>query len=60
MVNAVTTNVTEFFRNPKQFDIFSRHRASSPIDINKVKKTFRILSAGCSSGEEPYTIAVCF
>ncbi len=57
MVNAVTTNVTEFFRNPKQFDTFIEKVLPSVIQKNSAKKMIRILSAGCSSGEEPYTIA---
>ncbi len=58
MVNAVTTNVTEFFRNPKQFDVFREKVLPAVFNANNAKKTLRILSAGCSSGEEPYTIAL--
>ena len=51
--NALTTNVTAFYREPHHFDIlaeYARACASSPM---------RVWSAGCSTGEEPYTIAMC-
>ena len=58
MVNVVTTNVTHFFRNPKQFDKFKNELLSEISKTHQTKKNIRILSAGCSSGEEPYTIAI--
>ena len=58
MVDAVTTNVTEFFRNPKQFDVFRDSVMPAVLKAAADKRTLRILSAGCSSGEEPYTIAI--
>jgi chemotaxis protein methyltransferase CheR len=53
MVDSLSTNKTSFFREPSHFD-FLRERLleggpSAPV---------RIWSAGCSSGEEPYTIAM--
>ncbi len=51
--NALTTNVTSFYRESHHFDIlagFARESASRPL---------RVWSAGCSTGEEPYTIAMC-
>lgn len=60
MVNAVTTNVTEFFRNPKQFETYVEKVLPAIVEKNAGKKTIRVLSAGCSSGEEPYTIAIVF
>jgi chemotaxis protein methyltransferase CheR len=60
MVNAVTTNVTEFFRNPKQFETYAEKVLPAVMERNAGKKMIRILSAGCSSGEEPYTIAIVF
>jgi chemotaxis protein methyltransferase CheR len=58
MIDAVTTNVTEFYRNPKQFDTMREKVLPVIAERNKLKKTVHVLSAGCSSGEEPYTIAM--
>ena len=52
--NALTTNVTSFFREEHHFRILTEHvkdrTAASPV--------FRVWSAGCSTGEEPYSIAM--
>ncbi len=53
--NALTTNVTSFYREEHHFRILAeRARATARAD-----EPFRVWSAGCSSGEEPYTIAMC-
>jgi chemotaxis protein methyltransferase CheR len=53
--NALTINVTKFFRDP---DVFSLFRREIIPGILKGKKRIRIWSAGCSSGEEPYSYAM--
>lgn len=53
-VDALTTNETHFFREPKHFD-FLRERV---IPARQAGKGLRIWSAACSSGEEPYSIAM--
>lgn len=53
-VDSLTTNETHFFREPKHFD-FLRQRV---IAERQVGKGLRIWSAACSSGEEPYSIAM--
>ncbi len=58
MINTVTTNVTHFFRNPKQFDLFKNKVLPDIIKNNHKRKSIKILSAGCSTGEEPYSIAI--
>lgn len=58
MIDAVTTNVTHFFRNPKQFNRFKDEILPGIIFKDSKKKSIRILSAGCSTGEEVYTIAI--
>ena len=53
--NALTTNVTSFYREQHHFDILAAHAQASAVP----GEPFRVWSAGCSSGEEPYTIAMC-
>jgi chemotaxis protein methyltransferase CheR len=53
-VDALTTNETHFFREPKHFE-FLRQRV---IPARQPGKTMRVWSAACSSGEEPYSIAM--
>jgi chemotaxis protein methyltransferase CheR len=56
-LNVITTNKTDFFREPVHFDFLSN---SVLPDFQKSNQTkiFKIWSAGCSSGEEPYTLAI--
>ena len=60
-LDSITTNLTRFFRNQAQFDALEKF--AIPEIINNIKKgsaggTIRIWSAGCSTGEEPYSIAM--
>lgn len=60
MLDAVTTNLTRFFRNQPHFDALVNYVIPHIIE-NKKKtgdNTIRVWSAGCSTGEEPYTIAM--
>lgn len=56
----MTTNETSFFRNNVQLDIFRDKVLTKLIQEQRAKgeKKINIWSAGCSSGEEPYTIAI--
>lgn len=55
-ISAVTTNITSFFREPRQWEYLEKNF----LDFlkNKGDKSLRIWSAGCSTGEEPYTISI--
>jgi chemotaxis protein methyltransferase CheR len=56
----ITTNETSFWRNPPQIEAFQRIVLPEAIAVAKAKGSskLRIWSAACSSGEEPYTIAM--
>jgi chemotaxis protein methyltransferase CheR len=54
--NALTTNVTSFFREEHHFRTLAAH---AQAHARTSSETYRVWSAGCSSGEEPYTIAMC-
>jgi chemotaxis protein methyltransferase CheR len=56
-VNAVTTNKTSFFREAHHFT-YLRERLAPALEARDGDRGLRIWSAGCSSGEEPYTIAI--
>lgn len=59
MINAVTTNKTDFFREPGHFPILTDTVLLPFIDPAPGSGScFTIWSAGCSSGEEPYTLAM--
>lgn len=56
LLDVVSTNETYFFRNEKQFESF--RLALEEVAKNSSSTSIRIWSAGCSTGEEPYTIAI--
>ena len=59
-INAISTNLTKFFREAHHFDHFRTHVAVPFVQgaHGAVGRRLRVWSAGCSTGEEPYTIAV--
>ena len=57
MITALTTNTTRFFREPYHFDILRENVLPDLISRAKSGGRIRLWSAGCSSGEEPYTMA---
>lgn len=58
LLDVVSTNETYFFRNERHFNAFL-NKILPDIARLKKNKSLRIWSAGCSTGEEPYTISIC-
>jgi len=58
MLNALTTNLTRFFREPHHFDHLRDQVLAPRADQMRAGARLRIWSAGCSSGQEPYSIAI--
>lgn len=55
-VSYLTINVSEFYRNPKQWELFEQQII--PYMKKRFGNRFHIWSAACSTGDEPYTIAM--
>jgi chemotaxis protein methyltransferase CheR len=58
LVNAITTNITHFFREQHHFEHLQRAVLEPLAAQHPQRNRIRIWSAGCSSGEEPYSIAM--
>lgn len=58
IIDVLTVNETYFFREMNQLKTFMDEIIPELKDTNSAKKRIRIWSAGCSTGEEPYTIAM--
>jgi chemotaxis protein methyltransferase CheR len=58
LFNCVTTNETFFFRDKAQLDCFQQVIVPQVMKERERVRKIRIWSAGCSSGEEPYTLAM--
>ncbi|MBM7614100.1 CheR family methyltransferase [Alkaliphilus hydrothermalis] len=54
-INYLTINVSEFYRNPQQWEMLEREIIPSLIGQNK---NIKIWSAACSTGEEPYSLVM--
>jgi len=57
MLDVVSTNKTDFYREPVHFDFLNNVVLPEFYENGKNINSFNVWSAGCSSGEEPYTIA---
>lgn len=58
MFNRITINETSFFRNEPQLKVFETQVLARLLESRAKARRLRIWSAGCSTGEEPYTIAI--
>ena len=58
IIDIITVNETYFFREQNQLKTLSEEILPEILRTNKDKKRLRIWSAGCSTGEEPYTVAM--
>ncbi len=56
LTNEISTNVTSFFREPSQWEYLEKELKK--FELNAKVKKIRVWSAACSSGQEPYTIAM--
>ncbi|MEI0494058.1 protein-glutamate O-methyltransferase CheR [Brachyspira intermedia] len=54
----ITTNLTKFFRNEPNFKLLKNYVLPKIMKYKKTGEQIRIWSAGCSTGEEPYSIAI--
>jgi chemotaxis protein methyltransferase CheR len=57
-VNAITTNLTSFFREEHHFQYLADRALPELMLRNSKTRQLRLWSAGCSTGEEPYSMAI--
>jgi chemotaxis protein methyltransferase CheR len=58
LLDVITTNTTNFFREPKHYDILMSRVLPQWHESFGNKRPLRLWSAGCSTGEEPYTLTM--
>jgi chemotaxis protein methyltransferase CheR len=61
MLDRITTNETQFFREPRHFEFLERvaiPRWAAEADAGKRQRSVRVWSCACSTGEEPFSIAM--
>jgi chemotaxis protein methyltransferase CheR len=57
-VDGLTINETYFFREPRYLQLLTDHLVPNLLDARQSGEKIKIVSAGCSTGEEPYSIAM--
>ena len=60
LLDSVTTNLTRFFRNNAHVETFDKYVIPELVRLKRERgdKSVRVWSAGCSTGEEAYTVAM--
>jgi chemotaxis protein methyltransferase CheR len=58
LIEVVTTNKTDFFREPRHFEFLSSTVLPKLAEMGACPRPVLAWSAGCSTGEEPYTLAI--
>jgi chemotaxis protein methyltransferase CheR len=58
LINVVTTNKTEFFREPDHFRFLTDEAVPQLLSSGRTRSPFKVWSAACSIGAEPYTLAM--
>jgi chemotaxis protein methyltransferase CheR len=58
LIDVVTTNKTDFFREPKHFEFLTGRMLPERRRDSETRRPLLVWSAGCSTGEEPYTLAI--
>lgn len=58
MFNRITFTETSFFRDEPQLDVFEKRVLPELLEMRRGTRRLRIWSAACSTGDEPYTIAI--
>ncbi|MDQ7073845.1 MAG: protein-glutamate O-methyltransferase [Gammaproteobacteria bacterium] len=58
LINSVTTNLTSFFREQHHFDYLKETVIPELLVKNRADKEMSVWSSGCSTGEEPYSLAI--
>jgi len=58
LLDAVSTNKTDFFREPAHFEYLIGKALPEILKDNRCGRPVSVWSAGCSSGEEPYTLSM--
>jgi len=59
VTEAMTTNESSFFRDIRPFDIFRKVVLPEMLETRAAKRSIRIWCAACSTGQEPYSLAIC-
>jgi chemotaxis protein methyltransferase CheR len=58
LINAITTNLTSFFREEHHFELLAAEALPQSESMRSATRRLRLWSAGCSTGEEPYSLAL--
>ncbi len=62
LIDALTINVTQFFRDPTVYELFRKDIIPEIVrtKLARHQRMIRVWSAGCATGQEPYSLAIAF